>query len=307
MIFKKKIDDQSRSQIIGSDVLLHRVDFILALSTVECSSCYLSIQEDMNLLRAQISSIHVLLTALMSHPVTLNNHTFVERLRQLVTEISALDPQITMAMEIESISTSQWLRIDAAFLDLNVELNDTETTAVNETLHYTSIVDANKKAIERIVTQIRDVIREAFRLLDTPMRLELEQDEVLSSSLWRVAEQLANLTDSVIHHENRTLAANETIHALVEYAVETVEDAAEKARDANDTQDQAATLLEPLYENASRVNMLGEQTVALELGKLSSASRAYNDSLAMLEVANQPNPDRSSVSVISTVLLIKLD
>lgn len=261
----------------------------------------------MDLLRAQISSVQVLLTALMNHPAMLHNHTFVERLRQLVTEFSALDPQITMAMEVESNSTSQWLRIDAAFLDLNTGLNDTETTAVNETLHYTSIVDANKKAIERIVTQIRDVIREAFRLLDTPMRLELEQDEVLSKSLSRVAEQLVNLTDSVIHHENRTLAANETIHALVEYAVETAENAAEKAREANDTQDQVATLLEPLYENASRVNMLGEQTVALVLGQLSSASRAYNDSLAMLEEASQPNPDRSSVSVVSTVLLIKVD
>jgi len=261
----------------------------------------------MNLLRAQVSSIHILLTVLMSHPVTLNNRTFVDRLRQLVTEISALDPQITMAMEVESNSTSQWLRIDAAFLDLNAGLNDTETTAVNETLHYTSIVDANKKAIERIVTQIRDVIREAFRLLDTPMRLELEQHELLSRSLWRVAEQLANLTDSVIHHENRTLATNETIHARVEYAVETAENAAEKARDVNDTQGQAATLLEPVYENASRVNMLGEQTVALVLGKLGSASRAYYDSLAMLEEASMANPERSSVSEISTVHFIKVD
>ena len=240
----------------------------------------------------------------MNHPVTLHNGTFVERLRQLVIEISALDPLIAMAMEVESNSTSQWLRIDAAFLDLNAGLNDTETTALNETLHYTSIVDANRKAIERIVTQIRDVIREAFRLLDTPMRLELEQDEMLSRSLSRVAEQLVNLLDSVIHHENRTLAANETIHALVEYAVETAENAARKVRDANNTQDQVTTLLEPLYENASRVNVLGEQTVALVLDKLSNASRAYNDSLTMLEEASQANLDRSSVSVVGTELRI---
>lgn len=276
----------------------------MALSTVECSACYSSIQEDMNLLRAQISSIQVLFTALLNHPATLHNRTFVERLRQLVTEISALDPHIAMAMEVESNSTSQWLRIDSAFLDLNEGLNDTETTAVNKTLHYTSIVDANRKVIERIVTQIRDVIREAFRLLDTPMRLELEQDEVLSRSLSRVAEQLVNLLDSVIHHENRTLAANETIHALVEYAVETADNAAKKVRDVNNTQNQVATLLEPLYANASRVNMLGEQTVALVLDKLSNASRTYNDSLWMLEEASQANPDRSSVSVVSTVLVI---
>ena len=209
-----------------------------------------------------------------------------------------------MAMEVESNSTSQWLRIDAAFLDLNARLNDTETAAVNETSHYTSVVDANKKEIERIVTQIRDVVREAFRLLDTPMRLELEQDEALSRSLSRVAEQLVNLTDSVIHHENRTLAADETIHALVEYAVETAENAAEKVRNVSNTQDQVATLLKPLYESASRVNVLGEQTVALVLDKLSSASRAYNDSLAMLEEASQANPDRSSVSVVCTVFRI---
>ena len=258
----------------------------------------------MNLLRAQISSIQGLLTALMNHPATLHNRTFAERLRQLVIEISALDPHIAMAMEVESNSTSQWLRIDAAFLDLNARLNDTKTTEVNETLHYTSIVDANRKAIERIVTQIRDVIREAFRLLDTPMRLALQQDEVLSKSLSQVAEQLVNLLDSVIHHENRTLAANETVHALVEYAVETAENAAKKVRDANNTQDEVATMLQPLYENASRVNMLGEQTVALVLDKLSNASRAYNDSLAMLEEASQVNPDRSSVSVVSTLLLI---
>ena len=260
----------------------------------------------MNLLRAQISSVQDLLAALMNHPAMLHNHTFVERLRQLATEISALDPQIIMAMEVESNSTSQWLRVDRAFLDLNAELNETETTAVNETIHYTSIVDTNKIAIERIVTQIRDVLREAFRLLDTPMRLKLGQNEVLSRSLLRVAEQLVNLTDSVIHHENRTLAANDTIHALVEYAVETAENAAEKARDANNTQDQVATLLEPLYENASRLNMLGERTVVSVLDRLSSASRAYNDSLAMLEEARQPNPDRSRVSVVSSVLLIKV-
>lgn len=283
---------------------MHQLSSFWHLSTAECSSCYSSIQEDMNLLRAQISSIQVLLTALMNHPAMLHNHTFVERLRQLVTEISALAPQITMAMEVESNSTSQWLQIDAAFHDLNAGLNDTETTAVNETLHYTSIVDANREEIERIETQIRDVIREAFRLLDTPMRLELEQDEVLSRSLSRVAEQMVNLTDSVIHHENRTLVANETIHALVEYAVETAEDAAEKARNAYNTQYQVATLLEPLYENASRVNVLGEQTVTLVLDKLSRASRAYNDSLAMLAEASQTNPARSSVSLISTVFPI---
>lgn len=290
--------------MIDHELLAHHVDFILALFTVECSACFSSIQEDMNLLRAQISSIQVLLTVLMNHPATLHNRTFVERLRQLVTEVSALDRHIAMAMEVESNSTSQWLRIDAAFLDLNAGLNDTETTAVNETLHYTSIVDANRKAIERIVTQIRDVIREAFRLLDTPMRLELEQDEVLSRSLSRVAEQLVNLLDSVIHHENRTLAANETIHVLVEYAVETAENATKKVRDANNTQDQVTTLLQPLHKNASRVNMLGEQTVALVLDKLSNASRAYNDSLAMLEEASRANPDRSNVSVVLLYCLL---
>lgn len=285
----------------------HHVDFILALSTAECSSCYKSIQEDMNLVRGQISSIQVLLTALMNHPAALHNLSFVKRLRQLVTEVRALGPQITLAMEVENNSTSQWLRIDAAFHDLNARLNDTEATAVNETRHYTSIVDANKKEIERIVTQIRDIIREAFRLLDTPIRLELEQDEVLSRSLTRVAEQLVNLTHSMIHHENRTLAANKTIHALVEYAVETAENASKKARNANNTQDQVARLLEPLYENGSRVNILGDQTVALVLDKLSSASRAYNDSLAILEEASQANPNRRSVSVIIILLVIKVD
>lgn len=250
----------------------------------------------MNLLRAQITSIQVPLTALMNHPAMIHNHTFVERLRQLVTEISALTPKVIMAMEVDGNSTSQWLRFSAAFHDLNARLNDTETTAVNDTLHYTSIVDDNREEIERIETQIRDVIREAFRLLDTPMRLELEQDEVLSRSLSRVAEQMVNLTDGVMQHENRTLVANETIHARVEYAVETAEKAAERVRTVNSTQAQVAALLEPRYENASAVNVLGDQTVALVLDKLASASRAYNDSLAMLAEASQANPDRSSVS-----------
>lgn len=233
----------------------------------------------------------------------IHNQTFVERLRELVTEISALAPKVTMAMEVESNSTYQWLRFSTAFHDLSARLNDTVATAVNDTLHYTAIVDDNKEEIERIETQIRDVIREAFRLLDTPMRLELEQDEVLSRSLSRVAEQMVNLTESVIQHENRTLIANETIHARVEYAVETAENALERVRTVNNTQAQVASLLEPLHENASAVNVLGDQTVALVLDKLASATRAYNESLAMLAEASRANPDRSSVSLINTVLL----
>lgn len=236
----------------------------------------------------------------------LHNDTFVERTRQLAAEISALPPEVTTAMEVDSNSTAQWLRFSAAYHDLSARLNGTEETTVNDTFYYTSIVDDNREEIVRIETLIRDVIREAFRLLDTPMRLELEQDEALSRSLSRVAEQMVNLTDGVMQHENRTLISNETIHALVEYAVETAENVMERVQVVNNTQAQVATLLEPLYENASAVNILGEQTVALVLDKLTRASRAYNDSLAMLAEASQANPDSSSVSFPNTIKF-KLD
>ena len=259
----------------------------------------------MNVLRARIPAIEDNLSALMNHPAILHNLTFVKRLRQLVAESSALTQTITRALEVDSNSTSQWLRFAAAFHDLSAKLNDTETTDVNHTLHYTAIVDANRKETESTVTQIRDIIREASRLLGTPMRLELEQDEVLSRSLALVAEQLISVTEGVIEHANRTVIANETIYARVESAVETANSASEKARDAVNTQAQVTNLLQPLYENASTVEVLGGQTVTLMLNKLASASRAYNDSLAMLAVTSQPNPDRSNVSLVNIVLLCR--
>lgn len=275
--------------------------FILLMTFIhiitECSSCYSSIQEDMNLLRAQIPSIQTHLSALMNHPAMLHNHTFVERLHQLVTEVSALTQKIAIALEVDSNSTSQWRRFAAAFHDLSASLNETIATDVTDTLRYISIVDTNRKETETTVTQIRDVIREASRLLVTPMRLELEQVEVLSRSLASVAEQLVNVTDGVIEHANRTLIANDTIHARVEYALETANNAADKAQNALDTQTQVATALRPLHENASAVNVLGEQTVALVFDKVESASRAYNNSLVILAEASLTNPDRSSVSL----------
>lgn len=235
----------------------------------------------------------------MNHPAMLHNQTFVERLRQLIVEVSGLTQTINAALEVESNSTSQWLKFAVAMNDLSGRLNETITTLVNHTLHYTAIVEANRRETEATLTQILDVITEASRLLGTPMRLELEQAEVLSSSLARVAGQLVDLMYSIMQEENRTLLANETIHSHLKYVVETANIAAERVRNATDMQAYVAAMLPPLYENASAVHILGEQTVAMVSDKLMRANRAYNDSLEMLNEASQANPDRSTVSLLN--------
>lgn len=235
----------------------------------------------------------------MNHPAMLHNQTFVERLRQLIVEVSGLTETINAALEVESNSTSQWLKFAVAMNDLSGRLNETITTSVNHTLHYTAIVEANRRETEATLTQILDVITEASRLLGTPMRLELEQAEVLSSSLARVAGQLVDLMYSIMQEENRTLLANETIHSRLKYVVETANIAAERVRNATDMQAYVAAMLPRLYENASAVHILGEQTVAMVSSKLMRANRAYNDSLEMLNEASQANPDRSTVSLLN--------
>ena len=234
----------------------------------------------------------------------LHNHTFVERLRELVAELSGLTQTINPALEVESNSTSQWLRFTMAVNDLSARLNETMATTMNETLHYTAIVEANRRETETTITQINDVITEASRLLGTPMNLELEQTEVLSSSLAQIRGQLVDLTHSIKQEENRTVLANGTIHERVEYAVETANKATEKAQNATDTQAQLAVLLRVLHENASAVKDLGEQTVAMVSDKLAIANRAHNHSLEKLNEASQANPDRSGVSLISSLLKI---
>lgn len=273
---------------------LHRM--MLIVSFAECPPCYSSIQEDVHLLRAKIPSMQLHFSTLMNHPAMLHNHTFVERLRRLVAEVSGLTQSINAALELESNSTSQWLQFAVVVNDLSARLNQTIATSVNDTLQYTVIVDSNRRETETTVKQIQDVITEASRLLDTPMRLELEQAEVRSRSLARVAGQMMDLTQSIVQEENRTLLANETIHARVEYVMDTANITAEKARNATDTQAEVAAMLRPLYENASAVNVLGEKTVAMVSEKLAAASKAYNDSLEMLNEARRANPDRSSVS-----------
>ena len=228
-----------------------------------------------------------------------HNHTFVERLRQLVAEVSELMQTINPAQEVGNNSKPQWLRFDMAVNDLSAWLNETITTGVNETLHYTAIVEANRRETGTTITQINDVITEASRLLGTPMSLELEQTEVVSSSLAQIRGQLVDLTYSIKQEENRTVLANETIHERVEYAVETGNKAAAKAQNATDTQAEVAALLQLLHENASAVNVLGEQTVGMATDKLSIASRARNHSLEKLNEASQANPDRSGVSLIT--------
>ncbi|XP_022780822.1 laminin subunit alpha-3-like isoform X1 [Stylophora pistillata] len=264
-------------------------------SCKECSSCYSSIQEDVNIVRARIQLIENDLSALMKNPALVHNLTFAKRLHQLVTEVSALSQTISRALEVEGNSTSQWLTFAVAYHNLSANLNHTETTSVNRTLHYAAVVDVNRKEIASTVTQIHDVVREASRLLGTPMRLELEQNEVLSKSLAVVAEELTSVAEGLIEHANRTVIANQTIFERVESALKTTNDASEKAQNANSTRVEVTNLLQPLYENASAANALGEQTVTLMLSKLTSASKAYNDSVTMMAEASQPNSDRSSV------------
>lgn len=272
--------------------------YFINVTFSECSSCYSSIQEDGNVVRTRLLDIEDDLSALMKHPALLHNLTFVERLHQLVTEVSVLTQTISRALEVEGNLTSQWLTFAVACHDLSTNLNHTETTYVNHTLYYAAVVDANRKEIESTVTQIRDVVREAARLLGTPMRHKLEQNEVLSRSLALVAKELIGVAEGVIEHKNRTVTINGTIFARVESALETASNATEKAQDANSTQVQLTNLLQPLYENVSAANTLGEQIVALVLSKLTSASKAYNDSETMIAEASQPNPDRSSVSLL---------
>jgi len=249
-----------------------------------------------NLLRGKIQGMHAHLVTLINHPVIPHNQTFVESLRQLVAEVSELTQTINSALEAERNSTSQWIRFGLAVDDLRLRLNNTIATTVNNTLHYAAIVTANRRETETAVTTIRDVISEAVRVLGTPMRMELDQVEVLSSSIARVAGQLEELTRSVKQETNRTLAANKTVQARVEYAAKTVNVAAEMARNASDTQAQVSALLEPLNENASAVKVLGERTVAMVSDKLAKAHKTYSDSLEVMYAARQANPDRTSVS-----------
>lgn len=263
---------------------------------LECPPCYSFIQEDVNLLRGKIQGMQAHLVTLINHLAMPHNQTFVESLRQLVAEVSKLTQTINSALEAERNSTSQWIQFALAVDDLSLRLNNTIATTINNTLHYTAIVTANRRETETAVTEIRDVITEAARLLGTPMRMELDQVEVLSRSIARVARQLEELTRSIKQETNRTLTANKTIQARVEYAAKTVNVAAEMARNATDTQAQVAALLEPLNESASAVKVLGEQTVAMVSDKLAKAHKTYSDSLEVMYAARQANPDRTSVS-----------
>ena len=250
----------------------------------------------MNLLRGKIQGMHAHLVTLINHPAMPHDQTFVESLRQLVAEVSELTQTINAALEAERNSTSQWIRFASAVDDLGLRLNNTIATTINNTLHYTAIVTANRRETETAVTEIRDVITEAARVLGTPMRMELDQVEVLSRSIARVAGQLEELTRSIKQETNRTLVANKTIQARVEYAAKTVNVAAEMARNATDTQAQVGALLEPLNKNASTVKVLGEQTVAMVSDKLAKAHKTYSDSLEVMYAARSANPDRTSVS-----------
>ena len=258
----------------------------------------------MNLVRAKIPSMAVHLSTLKNHSAMLHNHTFVERMRQLVAGVSKLTQTINAAQEADRNSTSQWRRFASAVNNLSARLNETTESAVNHTLHFTAIVNANRRETETIVTQIYDVVTVAARLLGTPMRLKLEQVEVVSSSIARVVGQLVDLTHSITQEMNRTLTANKTIHARVEYAAKTVNISAEMARNVTDTQAQVAALLGPLNENATAVKALGEQTVAIVSDKLERASKTYNDSLEVLSQASLANPDRSRVSYLLMIIAL---
>ena len=260
----------------------------------------------MNLLRGKVQGIQAYLVTLINHPATPHNQTFVEGLRQLVANVSGLTQTINSALETDRNSTSQWIQFALAVDDLSLRLNNTIATTVNNTLHYAAIVTANRRETETAVTEIREVITEAARVLGTPMRMELEQVEVLSSSIARVAELVEELARSVKQETNRTLAANKTIHARVEYAAKTVNVATEMARNATDTQAQVAALLEPLNENASTVKVLGEQTVAMVSDKLAKAHKTYSDSLEVMYAARQANPDRTSVSDCNNLNHLKI-
>lgn len=260
-----------------------------------CPPCYSAIQEDVNLLRSKISSLHVRLSKLQNHPMMLHNQTFVERLRQLVAEVSELTKTINATLETERNSTSQWLQFAVAVNDLSASLNETITTTVNQTLHYTAIVEANRRETESTVTQIQDVVTEASRLLNTPMRLKLEQTEVSSISLAHLANQLVNVTYGMRQEKNRIVLSNETIHEHVEHAVEITNKAVQMVQNATDTQARVAVLLRQLHANASAVNAFGEHTLGMVSNKLRISSTAYNHSLEKLHETSQPNPDRSSV------------
>lgn len=267
------------------------------LSLAECPFCYSYIQEDVDLLRVYITRLQAKFSSLVNQPTMVHNDTFNDRFHKLVTEVSELTQSLNVAREAESNATVQWRLFSVVMNDFNNMLNGTLAVAVNQTLHFTAIVEANKKETEFTVTQIRDLVTEASHLLERSLERKLEQAENSTSFLANQARKLMNLLHSMKREENRTLEASELIHTHVEHAVEVANKSAEMARNVTDAQIHLQALLRQLHKNASAIRVLGETAVTMASDKLVMANTAYNHSLQNMNEARQANPDRSSVSV----------
>ena len=227
----------------------------------------------------------------------LHNSTLVERFHQLVTDVRELTQTIHTAQEADVNSTAQWLLFSVVVNELSAVINETITMAVNQTLHFTASLEAHRRDSESIVSEIHDLVTEAFFLLETSMERGLGQMETSAVSLANIARQLLNMRYSIDLEANRTVVANETVYSRLEHAVAIATKSVELARNVSDTQAHVNALLSQLHGNASEVHDLGETTVAIASTKLEMASRTYNHSLQKLDEAKQANPDRSSVSL----------
>ncbi|XP_068695326.1 laminin subunit beta-1-like isoform X2 [Montipora foliosa] len=265
------------------------------LSCKECPSCYSSVQEDVNLLRVHITSLKAEFSSFLKESSMLHNSTFVERFYQLVTDVRELTQTIHTAQEADVNSTAQWLLFSVVVNELSAVINETVTKAVNQTLHSTAILEAHRRDSESIVSQIHDLVTEAFLLLETSIERGLGRMETSAVSLANIARQLLNMRYSIDLEANRTVVANETVYSRLEHAVAVATKSVELARNVTDTQAHVNALLSQLHGNASEVHDLGETTVAIASTKLEMASRAYNHSLQKLDEAKQANPDRSIV------------
>ena len=267
------------------------------LSLAECPFCYSYIQEEVDLLRVYINRLQAEFSLLVNQPAMLHNGTFNDRFHTLVTEVSELAQSLITAREAESNATVQWRLFSVVMNDLNM-LNGTIAVAVNQTVHFTAIVEANKKETEFTVTQIRDLVTEASRLLKMSLDRKLEQAENSSSFLANQAGKLMNLLHIMKREENGTVEAGELIHTRVEHTVEIANKSAEMARNVTEAQIHLDAMLRQLHKNASAIIVLGESTVTMASDKLAMAKRAYNHSVQKLNEARQANPDRSGVSII---------
>ena len=268
------------------------------LSLAECPLCYSFIQEEVDLLRVYITRLQAEFSLLVNQPTMLHNDTFNDRFHKLVTEVIELTQSLIRAWEAESNATVQWRLFSVVMNDLNT-LNGTIAVAVNQTVQFTAIVEANKRETEFTVIQIRDLVTEASRLLKMSLDRKLDEAENSTSLLANQAGKLMNLQHIMKREENRTVEAGELIHTRVEHAVEIANKSTEMARNVTEAQIHLDALLPQLHKNASAIRVLGETTITMASDKLAMANRAYNHSVQKLNEASQANPDRSGVSIIS--------